>query len=82
MCVCVICQDDSGLCSQSRSGLRVCMQRVCSFAGPRATHVGRRLAGADFLWPHHAGRPGRELACHPCGHQTPADEDRHQFLHR
>uniref|UniRef100_A0A8D3AD41 Iron-sulfur cluster assembly 1 homolog, mitochondrial n=1 Tax=Scophthalmus maximus TaxID=52904 RepID=A0A8D3AD41_SCOMX len=67
--------DDCGL------GLRVLMQRLGSSQGTGPTGVGRRLAGPHFLWPHHAGRPGRELAGHPRGHQTPADEDRHQLLH-
>lgn len=58
------------------------MQRVRSSGGPRAAGVGRRLAGPHFLQPHHAGRPGRQLAGHPCGDQAPADEDRHQLLHR
>ncbi len=77
-----ICEDDSGISSQSRSRLWVCMQQVHSSGGPRATGVGRRLAGPHFLRPHHAGRPGRELAGHPRGHQAPADEDCHQLLHR
>lgn len=58
------------------------MQQVCRSGGARATGVGRRLACPHFLQPHHVGRSGRELPGHPCGHQAPADEDRHQLLHR
>lgn len=76
------CEGDGGIGNESRSRLRVCVQRVRSSGGTGATGVGRCLAGPHFLRPHHAGRPGRELAGHPCHHQTPADEDRHQLLHR
>lgn len=58
------------------------MQRVHCSGGTEATAVGRRLACPHFLQPHHAGRSGRELTGHTCGHQKPADEDRHQLLHR
>lgn len=49
---------------------------------PNAAAAGRRLVGAHFLLPHHAGRSGRELAGHTCDHEASADEDCHQFLHR
>lgn len=58
------------------------MQRVHSSGRTEATAVGRRLAGPYFLQPHHAGWSGRELTGHTCDHQTPADEDCHQLLHR
>lgn len=58
------------------------MQRVHSSGGTQATGVGRCLAGPHFLQPHHAGWSGWELTGHTCGHQTPADEDRHKLLHR
>lgn len=78
----LICEDDSGTSSQSWCRMWVRVQRVRRSGGSGATGAGRRLAGPHLLRPHHAGRPGRELAGHPRGHQAPADEDRHQPLHR
>lgn len=76
------CRDDGGVSSQSQFGLWFRMQHICSSGGTEASGVGRRLAGSHFLQPHHASRSGWELAGHPRDHQTPADEDCHQLLHR
>lgn len=76
------CEDDGGVSSRPRSRLWVCMQQVLISRGTRAARAGGRLAGPHLLRSHNAGGSGRELAGHPCGHQTPADEDGHQLLHR